>query len=153
MGIITIPRAASSSIENSIDGSLIPEEQFKNLPVRFAFMRNPYNRIESTYRMYLINNPWGYVLESFPAFVKDICMRANRTDDPHITPQIEFCKYAEDVICWDFALLSKVLGVHIRHDGRSMELNCVWDDEAHDFYSQEFRHDIILWNTHLKKTS
>lgn len=152
IGLITIPRAASSSIQNTVGGSIVDEEAFKKLPVRIAFMRNPYSRIESAYKMYLRHNPHGYEVSEFKYFVLNVCLE--RPNDPHVSPQIDFCRYAEEVICWDFPLLAKVLDIPgFKWDGASPELPCLWDDNAYNVFTETYLHDIILWTTNIKKTS
>lgn len=114
--------------------------------------RNPWDRIESTYRMYVQNRVHGYQHYSWPEFIEKCC-RDKSLKDPHMLPQYEVCtsrygRFVPDrVLLWDWAEVGKIYGikqpeVHNHTPGGRQE----WPRDIRAEFEERFWLDIHIWN-------
>jgi hypothetical protein len=95
IGIALIRKCGSSAIRRAINKSGrgvyrdVTAEEFATLAFRLVMIREPHERIESTFRMYRatggIGTGYCHALTSFAAFVLRACH--DPQGDPHLAPR------------------------------------------------------------------
>jgi hypothetical protein len=156
-GLLLIQKCASSAIHNAIAKSglwhsEITYDQYKELPLRVAFLREPHERVESCFRMYSVTgSSRDHDLSSFSAFVTDTCRDAK--GDPHVTSQWKHCSgHPNKFLCWDFDEMARLLGLECipQYHSSLRSIRTDWSDEARSVFDETFADDIKLWGTHAK---
>lgn len=114
--------------------------------------RNPFERIESAYRMYSQKDVHGWGGRSFEEFVH-YCCRYKHLRDPHLLPQYEVAtsKYGrfvpDRVLLWDWETVEEIYGIvpgvrnHTPGDRQS------WPRELRIEFEERYAMDIQVWHT------
>jgi hypothetical protein len=156
-GLLLIHKCASSAIHNAVVKSglwhsEVNLDQFKELPLRVAFLREPHRRIESCYRMYSVTgSSRHHDLSSFSNFVVDVCR--DRKGDPHVDHQSKHCSgHPNKYLCWDFDEMARLLGLESipPYHSSLRSIRTDWSDEARAAFDETFAEDIKLWGTHAE---
>jgi hypothetical protein len=163
LGLLLIPKCASSAIHNSVAASglwhsEINVDQFRDMPLRVAFLRDPHKRIESCWRMYSVTgSSRDHDLSDFNSFVRGVCLDTH--DDPHVISQWRHCTNDDNflpnkVLRWDFDEMAKLLGVDRipQYHATYLGIKTEWDESVRDLFDQVFAEDLKLWGKNGKGT-
>lgn len=150
IGLVLFPKAATSAVTNALPNgwSEVSPKVFEPLSQRVAFMRDPYRRAESAYRMFLAGGNSRHDMASFPAFVRCICQ--DDKGDPHVMSQMQLCRptgwfLPTYIVRWDFEELSKIIGVKIPPSNQSAVKPVRWSQAARDLFTKTYAEDLALW--------
>jgi hypothetical protein len=114
--------------------------------------RNPFDRIEATYRMYTQKDVHGWGGKSFEYFITHICTD-KRLRDPHMLPMYEVAtnKYGrfvpDRVLLWDWDAVEEIYGLkpEIRNHTPGRRQN--WPRELRVEFEKRFELDLMVWHT------
>lgn len=101
--------------------------------------RNPYDRMESTYRWELADRK-----EPFHVWCVDVC--SNPQTDPHLLPQAEFKGDVE--IKWDWDAFADMFGIadsQRQHIRLSKDIDTTWDEKSLETFENAYGNDIRMW--------
>lgn len=153
-GIAVPPKCASSSITNTLPkagvfSATVNEDRFLALQKKYLFMREPYGRLCSAYRM-----------EAFyPGFEKRYGYRSyastmlkwieDRKEHQILLPQVTWIRGCMDdvqVIRWDFSELAALLGVHeVETYNKSEHIYVPTTTQVQIVADRIYKGDIDLW--------
>lgn len=150
-GLVLFPKAAASAVTNALPlgWSEVSPEVFEPLSQRVAFMRDPYKRAVSAYRMFTSEGNSRHNISSFDAFIQSICR--DDQEDAHVMSQVKLCKPAGRflptcVIRWDFVELARIIGVEvIPPANKSKRIAVKWSKSARDRFAAAYAKDVALW--------
>jgi hypothetical protein len=118
--------------------------------------RDPFERIESTYRMYTGQKVRGWETRSFSYFINWIC-RKKDLQDPHMLPMYEVAtnKYGrfvpDRVLLWDWPAVKQIYGrapgVKNHTPGEPQD----WSDELRREFATRFELDFLVWDQVLER--
>lgn len=122
--------------------------------------RNPFYRIESTYRMYTNQEIHGWGKQSFEEFIHHICSKKDLRD-PHMLPMYEVAtnKYGrfvpDRVLLWDWNVVEEIYGLKPEIRNHTPGGSQTWAGEWRDMYQQRYALDFEVWNQclHAQKSS
>lgn len=114
--------------------------------------RNPYDRIESAYRMYTQQEVHGWGGQSFEEFIHHICSKKDLSD-PHMLPMYEVAtnKYGrfvpDRVLLWDWDVVEEIYGLspEVRNHTPGGRQN--WSRELRVEFEKRFKLDLMVWHT------
>jgi hypothetical protein len=159
LGVVLVPRAASTTVFNAIKSSgkiwtqVRQWEDFYMLEDRVALIREPHKRLESTYRMYHKSggSGFGHDISSFENFILSICSRHH--GDLHAETQVSQCTVEgvflpQRIIRWDFDELASTIGTKSvgHHHQTDHSIPTEWTDKALETFDRFYREDMELWN-------
>lgn len=113
--------------------------------------RNPFDRIESTYRMYVKERVHGYQHYSWEEFVRTCC-RKKDLKDPHMLPQYEVCtsrygRFVPDrVLLWDWEAVAQIYGIEPEVRNHTPGNPQRWPRDLRIEFEERFWLDIHIWN-------
>lgn len=114
--------------------------------------RDPFERIESTYRMYTSQDVHGWGGKSFEEFIHHICsMKLLR--DPHMRPQYEvatnkFGRFVPDrVLLWDWAAVEEIYGLSPEIRNHTPGGRQDWPRELRVEFEKRYALDLQVWHT------
>jgi hypothetical protein len=122
--------------------------------------RDPWDRIESTYRMYTQNAVHGWENKSFEEFITHCCT-TKELKDPHMQPMYEVAtnKYGrfvpDRVLRWDWSEVQRLYGVKPKVHNHTPGDAQAWLPEWRDSYQERYALDFEVWNQclHAQKSS
>lgn len=159
--LILFPKSGSSSIQKAlrVGWSEISPNIAVQYERRIAFMREPHERAESAYNMFVAEGSSQHDISSFDKFILDICK--GHKDDPHVMSQSEQCYYDKhdagiflptQVIRWDFAQLEAVLALSYKDINFTIPLvnegvgkRPVWSEGSRKKFDKVYKKDIAIW--------
>jgi len=153
-GLIYVPilKNASTTLGDALRRRW-PEMQTANCEStrgrRIAMWRDPYKRMESTYKM-MVRQGLG---NDFSKYVVDVCKCSMWPHDPHLKPQHYFGP-VDQVVPWDFDLFARLFKLkdwgHL-NKARSVEVE--WNASALKHFKKRYRQDIEIWDDIKKAPS
>jgi hypothetical protein len=149
--IIPIPKAASSSLlaaakSIGLEGRDMDNRAIMSHSTRVVMIREPHERIESTWRMRCAGRFKDDLPDSdFASWVVAVCRRS--CNDHILYPQHAYHRgLANRVVRWDFAEMASILGVPIPHENRvSGAFDTPWTVEARQAFAVAYAADLALW--------
>jgi hypothetical protein len=154
LGLIFVPilKNASRTLSEALTKRW-PDAQTvgPDFPARRVVMwRDPYDRVESLYRMRIEQG----VTEDFNEWILDVC-RDNVPQDPHMQPQNSYCINPFQLFRWDFdgfAKLFKLKERHLTRVGETEPFRVDWRQRALDAFNHRYAADIRIWGGPVRST-
>lgn len=127
------------------------KERYPARPI-VAHWREPYSRIESTYRMYKVSDSLYRIMKKGETFEEFVRKAIKHEHDPHRLPMYEVAsdkhgKFVPTIIVkWDFQELSRIFEL-----GRMPKLNVsrpsptLWTPELKEAYRERYARDFEIW--------
>ena len=141
LGFCLIYRNASSSVRTARPMRPVTPAEFVALPRRVAFLREPHDSFESTWRDYRQRRD---VRLTFGEFAEMAFAGALPFHTPELVPQVNYCGLANHLIRWDFAELAEVLGVAVPHVNRTEREPVIWPAAIKERFAERYAADLAL---------
>jgi hypothetical protein len=142
LGFCLIYKNASSSVRTARPMRPVTPTEFLVLPRRVAFLREPHDRFESTWRDYHQRRD---VRLTFGEFAETALAGSFPFHTPELVPQVDYCALANYLIRWDFGELAEVLGVAVPHVNRTEREPVIWPTAIKERFAERYAADLALW--------
>ena len=142
LGFCLIYKNASSSVLAARPMRPVSAAEFLALPRRVALLREPHDRFESTWRDYRQRRDVRLTFREFAEVAFEGCFPFKT---PELLPQVDYCRFANHLIRWDFAELAEVLGVTVPHVNRTDREPVIWPPAITEKFTQRYADDLALW--------
>jgi hypothetical protein len=112
--------------------------------------RNPWERIESTYRMYTQRAVHGYQHYTFEEFIHQCCRRKD-LKDPHMLPMYEvatnrYGRFVPDrVLFWDWPAVEAIYGIRLEAKNHTPGDPQEWTPALRSEFSRRYANDLRVW--------
>ena len=162
-GLQTIQKAGSSAIQNAIVKSglwysQITEQQYHAMPERYVFIREPYERFVSAYRMFRdsAGTPWDLDTSHLDDYTFEVIHRYKngKLREPHTMSQYaHLCAgraihpKGMKVIRWDFSKVAELLGIDKiePYNTKGSKDNLRMGPAARNAFEDYYMADRALW--------
>jgi hypothetical protein len=127
---------------------------------KVAMLRDPYQRIESAYRMFQANksnahHTMGDPTLPFAQWVRQVTQITDADLDSHLVSQWDYCCDLKGVWMvdhlsrWDWEEWEDLwgAGVMIRANSSDKSIPCVWTPDATKRFEDRYSADLDLWNS------